>query len=197
MFRGLLNKFLKQKPREWLDWGNDALSNVSDAANKQGTIANMMKQANVSHWLDQTNQAIAAPSKPVQTGLMGTLSNLVDRSPKFEKPAHYELQLTNGKRIVTDALQLCMEAEEKLREKVHYITMHCIVVQAVATIITDHDEMVICDNKVRTLLSAQQTAEMQLQAFENLEDVLNKQIANVDQMLFVMIPQWKLALSQA
>lgn len=197
IFRGLLNKFLKQKPREWLDWGNDALANVSDAANKQVEIANIIRQADLPKWMDETNKAYQQPPKKVDDSFVGKAAAIFDRSPKYQSPAFYEAQLNIAKRLISDALKICMEAEEHLREKAHYISMHAIVVQSVVTILTDHDETVICDNKIRTLINGQNTALMQLAAFENLEDTLNKHIASVDQLLFVVIPQWKLALSHA
>lgn len=193
-FKARLNQFLGLRNLDWVTWGTDVLSNVSQAADAQANLTVMVQQANVPHWCDQTTAAFNAP--PAPTDLMGQIGGFISRQPKYQTPQFYETKLDVGKRLLGDALRTCLEAEDKLKEKIHTLAIDSLVLQVFKETITDTGDLSMIDNKHRTFINAQQTALMQLQAFENFETTINKQIATVDQLLYNVIPQWKLSAAQ-
>ncbi len=210
-FKGRLNNFLGLRPVEWVNWGTEVLAQVAKAADAQSDLSVLVNQANVPYWCDQVTAAFNAPVKPrskpkggavfdaadgYTPSLLDQFTGMFDRSPKYETPSFYETKLNVGRNLLADALSKCMAAEAALKDKIHTLATDGLVMQVFKDEVTDAGDLSLIDNKHRTFLQGLQTAQMQLQVFENLEAIINKQIASVDQLLYNLIPQWKMSTNQ-
>ena len=206
-FKARLNNFLGLRSIDWVNWGTEVLAQVAKAADAQSDLSVIVSQANVAHWCDEVSAAFNSPTKGKARGqapvfgaddgytpsIIDRIGGMFDRSPKYETPAFYETKLTVGKNLLSDALQKCMRAEEALKDKIHTLAIDSLVLQVFKDEITDAGDLSLIDNKHRTFIQASQTATMQLQVFENFEATINKQIGSVDQLLYNLIPQWKMS----
>jgi|GEM_PF-7083276 len=178
---GRIEAFLRLKPMEWMNWGDQSSGVITQTAQFAAGVANTIQVAGAAKWADETRTAY-------QKGKTGFFD---------KKPAFYQQMLENASAMLKKAAQEIDQNKRALAEKLEPLRLDTLVFQVCTEGLTDATEIQIADGRLRTLLTSVQNG-MALQAtLEQSSLMVIKQIGDVSQVLTGLIPSWIMAQSKA
>ena len=178
--RGRIDMLLKATTDVLIKWGEANLLPLQEASKIQAHVANEMQRIDAVGSLNETKDAIS--------GNRGFLDRFTQK-----KPEHYEFRLNVAKRALTDLMILSEQHRAIFLPEVHDLHLDSIALVVVLSEFKDATRMNIANNRSRTLLMAHQTGTMLLTVLENTVQQCAQFIEQIDSMLSVTIPQWKIA----
>lgn len=177
-FRNRLDRCLSAKTPEIMSWGEAEAAVLRQAADTQAQIARKVATIDGARIADECRVAATKPP------------GLFER--KGDKAQFYERTMTSARTMLGDVLSEIASAVNTLRPKIDSLRVDILALQ-IAQKVMDPMQQTIADGRLRTLVSGQQMSVMALQTFDNQTASILKLIQDMDQLLTVVIPGWKLA----
>lgn len=164
-----------------INYGERNLVSLRTSSNENAKFANRVLAIKADQWLKETMEA--------STRVPGFLDRL--RAP--QPPSYYESMLQKARAelmdVVNDMAKLLPDLKTDERD------LHCdsMALQVVYEHYTDTSLQAMAQNRLRLLLTARQSVAMLVQTIENLRLKCMEYIADIDKLLTVTIPNWKMA----
>jgi hypothetical protein len=178
--RGRIDMLLQARNETVIQWGEANLTPLQKASNIQAKISAELQRIDATTFLNEAKDAAMGNSR----GLFGMF-------PK--KPDDYERKLTIVK---SDLMKLMMNTESEYRAFVPEVSDLNLDSSALGVVIGEYTDSIllnIANSRLKTLLLAHQTGTMLLTVLENTIQQCAQSIEQIDSMLSVTIPQWKLS----
>lgn len=179
--RGRIDSLLVMAMADFLNWGERNLAPLRAASNIQSQIASRMAQINASGWLRETLEA----STKLPSG------GLFSKKPKL--PEYYEGMITKARgelmALVTEITTVAKNYEPDVTD----LQLDALSLLVVSKTIDDTANQIIANNRAKSLLASHQTGSMLLQTIEQTQLQAAQFIQQIDDLLSVTIPQWKMA----
>lgn len=179
--RGRIDMLLKANSELLIQWGEVNLAPLQQASTIQANIANEMQRIDAVNCLNEAKDAVC-----------GNAKGFFDRFSQ-KKPEHYEFRLKNAKRELTLLMVQSEQQRRSFSPEVHDLHLDSIALTVVLPEYNDAVLMNIANSRTKTLLLAHQTGTMLLTVLENTVQQCAQFIEQIDSMLSVTIPQWKMA----
>lgn len=179
-FRNRLDHCLGSKPSELVSWGEQNMIVVRAAADTQAQIAKRLGTLNAAELADKCR---AASTKPP-----GLFSRIQGQTAVF-----YEQTLNAIRPQLTAITSEIETAETGLRQKLEALRLDILALQMTIKTLTDQGAQSVAAGRLRNMVAAQQMAAMGLQGLGNMKTANNKLIEDIDTLLSVVIPGWRLA----
>lgn len=178
--RGRIDMLLAATSELLIQWGEINLTPLQQASDIQASIASEMQRIDASTILNETKDAIS--------GNRGFFDRL-----RVKKPEHYEFQLNNAKQELTKLMLKSEQQRRSFEPEVHDLHLDSIALVVVIPEYTDAVLLNIANSRSKTLLLAHQTGTMLLTVLENTVQQCAQLIEQINSLVSVTIPQWKIA----
>ena len=167
-----------------LNWGETNLSLLQVSTGLQGQIASRMAQINPSSWINDTLEA--SSKRP----------SFMDLLAKKPGPDYYEGMVKKCRAelmlLVNDLDNMHHNYQPKIRD----LQLDAVTMQAVAsTNPYDDSNNMVAANRGRSLVQAHQTAVLLLETIKLTKLQIAKYIQQIDDLMSVTLPNWKMAES--
>ena len=165
-----------------IQWGEVNLTPLQKASDIQARIAAELQRIDAVGRLNEAKDAA-----------MGVSKGFFDRFAQ-KKPDTYEFKLQESKR---DLLKLMSESDRQMKGFLPEVRDLHLDGLALSVVIGEYQDAVLMNignSRLKTLLLAHQTGTMLMTVLENTVQQCAQYIEQIDSMLSVTIPQWKLAL---
>ncbi len=178
--RGRIDTLLHMSMTDILDWGKRNLDPLQAASNLKAKIASEIGRIDVTGWMERTKDASCK------------LPSMLDRFTA-KSPEYYEAMLIKSRsELMTFAKELEKMKAEFFRE-IADLHLDAISLMVCAEEYPDDQTKTMAQGRARTLLAAHQTAAMLQMTIEQSLEFCANSISQIDSMLSVTIPQWKMA----
>lgn len=179
--RGRIDSLLKMAMQDFLNWGERNLAPLRAASNIQSSIASRMAQINASGWLKET---LEASTKLPSGGLF---------SKKPKPPEYYEAMLLKTRAELMALVIEITTVGKNYEPDVTDLQLDALSLFVVSNQIDDVSNQIIANNRAKSLLASHQTGNMLLQTIEQTKIQAAQFIQQIDDLLSVTLPQWKMA----
>jgi len=169
-----------------LNWGERNLGALRQVSQDQARLAGELARINPTQWTERCKQAASRPPSVLGRIFGGN----------GETPQYYE---TKVDQIRTELMQFRKELTalyEEVEPDAEDLLMDVTALQTFAKQPGSKLDAVLVDGRLRTLIAAQQTVLMTMQALDNFKATCAQSMMTIDQLLQVIIPNWRLAESQ-
>lgn len=178
--RGRIDTLLHMSMIDVLDWGKRNLDPLQAASSLKAKIASEIARIDVTGWMERTKDASCK------------LPSLLDRFTA-KSPDYYESMLIKTRsELLVFAKELEKMKGEFFRE-IADLHLDAISLMVCAEVYPDDQTKTMAQGRARTLLAAHQTAAMLQMTIEQSLDFCASSISQIDSLLSVTIPQWKMA----
>ena len=179
---GRIDMLLVSPVSELVNWGQQNLTPLQDASNIQTRVTADLNRINPVKWLTEAKEASCkAPS-------------FIDRFTNANSPAFYEAMLNKTR------LELCTLMDDATKERTRFtpeVTDLHIDQLSLAVCIDEFQNDLslynIANQRAKTLLMAHQSGTILLQVLNQTIEQCANFIQQIDSLLNVTIPQWKIA----
>lgn len=185
-FKARIEKLIALDPSDWMNWGESSLKFVREFSDKVGSISHRVNILNTTQWITDTLQNA---SKPKASGIMAMFSNELS-------PAEYEAQLTRirgeldlARANLTILNKDMLPIAKKLRTDVLVLQVASMDQSAFSSL-----AQTVVDGRLRSLIAGQQTMLIVENSASNLLNQVVKFMQEIDQLMSVTIPAWKLTV---
>ncbi len=180
--RPRLQTLLSANQNTLLCWGEENLAVTQRESVVHARLAQRVSQLSVAEWLHKCAEASTAPP--------GGWTAMFRRP---EGPQFYEAKLRQLQAEMGPMLTEYARLVEDVRPELEDIRLDAAALAAVAPRHQDPTMAMIISNRLRTLVTGQQTAAQLLQSAENARMTLAQHCQNMDQLLSVTLPAWRIA----
>ncbi len=179
--RGRIDTLLTVKIEVLTQWGEVNLAPLQEASKIQADIASELQRIDAIGRLNAVKDSFTRER------------GFLDRFTAQKTPEQHEFILKDAKRALTD---LMIKSDRQRRE--FFTEVHDLHLDAIALVVTlgeykDATMANIANSRSKTLLLAHQTGTMLLTVLENTSAQCAQFIEQIESMMSVTIPQWKLA----
>lgn len=178
--RGRIDMLLTATSELLIQWGEVNLVPLQQASSIQATIASEMQRIDAVNWLNETKEAMSGNK------------GFFDRF-RVKKPEFYEFQLNTAKQELAKLMSKSEQQRKSFLPEVHDLHLDSIALVVVISEYTDAVLLNIANSRSKTLMLAHQTGTMLLTVLENTIQQCAQLIEQINSLLSVTIPQWKLA----
>lgn len=177
--RGRLDILLSATTDTILQWGEANLIPLQKASDIQARISKELQRIDASQHLNDAKNAVMA-----KKGMLGFLS---------KKPEFYEDKFRTAK---VDLLKLAQDTDREYRAFVPEVSDLHLDSSTLGVVLGTYQDTVllnVANSRLKTLLMAHQTGQMLLTVLENTIQQCSQYVEQIDSMLSVTIPQWKMS----
>ncbi len=178
--RGRIDSILGMSMTDILNWGQQNLTPLMNTSNRGSQISASVLRINASGWLRETLDASCK------------IPSFMDRFTA-KPPSYYEGML---QKVRSELIQFVAELDQMKSEffrEVGDLHADAISMMVCSEEFADSGAKTAADNRARTLLMAHQTAAMLQQTIESTLAQNATFISQIDNLMAVTIPQWKMA----
>ncbi len=168
-----------------LDWGERNVKALRSVTESNAKLAARINQMKCTEWIDRTSEAANSDR--------GLLTKLFRNA---ENPQYYQTRLTGVRDELVAALKDLKVLYEEVKPDAEDLRMDIASLQTYHNHNPGRFDDVIVHGRLRTLIAAQQTVVMAMQAIEQSRTVCTTNVQTIDRLLQVTIPNWQLALNQ-
>ena len=184
MFMPRLRACIALKPLEWMNWANDRMEILRDAAKTQVDVNMAFQDLKASEWVDQAREQ--ASKKP----------GFFDMLKTAQSPDWYDAQLDRCRKELNTLAVTAQKARDDLRPKMLNLMLDSIVFQVVTKAHTDPAASQIAHSKIQTMLSGIQMGQLAEQSLQNTLTSITTTIQAIDTVRTNVIPAWQIANSR-
>lgn len=179
--RAKIEEVMSLDVSKMLDWGNRNLAPLQKASNIQTDLSSRMSMIDAAGWLKMTMEASC--KKP----------SLLDVFSNQKSPEYYESMLTNIRAKLLQLVTYLNQLQDEYSPDVRDLQLDAIAITVILDIIQNDDIMLIASNRARSLTAAHQTGKMLLESIKQTKLQCATFIQQIDDMISVTLPAWKLA----
>lgn len=181
--RGRIDTVLKMSLTDMLDWGNRNLEPLQKTSSQKARIASEISRIDASGWLTLTRDASCK-----QPSFFDRFST--------KPPSYYEGMLNKTR---AELLNFVKELETMKNDFFREITdlhLDAIAILVCGETFLDDNMKMTAQNRAKTLLASHQTAAMLQITIEQSMSQCASFIQQIDSLMSVTIPQWKVAFEK-
>lgn len=169
---------------EFMRWGQENLAVAQTHSATLAKVAQRLSQLNVAEWVRKCQEA---STRTDSGGLLGMFRSKED-------PAAYERRLQQLKYEMEPMVQHLAVLLDEVRPELEDLRLDAAALSGVAPRhAADAGRSMLISNRVRTLVTGQQTAAQLVIAAENTRTTVIQNLQSMDQLLTVTIPAWRIA----
>ncbi len=165
----------------WIDWGERDIEPIRTATTNHVAIAQEFAKINPSKLTDECREASTRPP------------GFMDRFAAQSKADFFQQRLEGVRREVASLLGRVQALKNQISPRFETLRLDVIALKVAAEELTDPIQITIAANRLSTLVSGQQSAEMLMQSLSNSEGLIVTATGTIDHLLNDVIPNWKMS----
>lgn len=182
--QALLNAF-DTRPADVMTWGEDSLRPFREAADRQTRLSHALDDLQAADWAREA------------TAMMTRKTSLLDRLVKGQRS--WSEMLSNLPRVKAELCRIAADEEtlyRGLQHSLELVSLDYVAMVVCSEFLEEPTYRQLADNRVRSLLSGRQMAEMLIQTAQQAEALALRLCQDIAQLIEVTIPAWRLANPQ-
>lgn len=186
LFESLLLKFKNLDSWAWDKWGNEYVEKMRGSTDQLVEINKRFALIDAKRWVDETVQS-STKKRGILDGLLRSNDN----------PQYYEAMLNKSRAELSILRDSILSEKKQIEITLKPLSIHALVLQVMTAQVSGDMEIKISTTRLRTLISAQQSALTFINSCDNTMTIITQQMQTIDQLLDVTIPAWKVASNVA